>query len=487
MANQKNILISFLGVGDKERNYKDYNYIIDDVPSDDDTSLIQKALYDHYSKKYGQIDRVVMLGTLTSMWENVYFVYYFDDGFDDEFDKVLEKLCKNETYISEVKMPDCLTKLQNLLSKKINTDVKIELLHYGVTHEQIEANATIIMGLSKYFNDPNTKYNLLVDITHGFRSLPMYVMNLLIYLQNVQDNITIKHITYGMSELSNDKTWKKENGEKSCPVVDLNIPNYGIMDLSKWINGAYAFKEFGKGYKIAELIGNSNLNVKNRLKTFSDVMGADFLTDIKKQVQNLQSIKNEKCNPIADLLIPSVVNDYVKRFQSGSRDSKFQFEVAKWHFEHMNYSSAIIDLLEALITKVKEVCGINDSETAKIILGKRQEDEEVLPTDTLKKYLGEYLRQKKYNTEEQELEKFLEAKYSSLNGMLKIASTETQKKKIRSLLPQINPNGKNAFELVYSINPFRNAIAHQNDLNVFSIDDIIKVTDLCIKLLGKII
>jgi hypothetical protein len=308
-----------------------------------------------------------------------------------------------------------------------------------------------------------------------------------------------------MSEMTNDDLWKNGNkkkgiakkGDKRCPVVDLNDPDFGIMALNKWINGAYAFKEYGKGYQIAKMLGyDPNVRSLNNSRgkiiyEFSDVMGADFLSGIKPQVNKLSGIKKKELyDSIAGILIPNVIEDYLNKFPQNIPNSKFQYEIAKWHYEHMNYSSAIMDILEALLSKVKEICDTTNSEYAKIYLGKKNVGENGLQDTQVKcniAKLESYLNNKRgqYNTNE--IISFLDNKHKWLKEQRDKARKQEDKDEINKILPQIKTEGKNAFSLIYSINVFRNSIAHQTDLSLFSIDDTISITKLCISLFGKLI
>lgn len=360
---EKNVLISFLGTGDRKGNYVDYYYEIEGNRQDTKNALIFKALYKHYKDKYGKIDNIILLGTLTSMWQNVYISF---DGDNDDTDNALKDLIDDENYLSPItSKPQCIEEVQKVVSSQTKSQVNIELLNYGCNKKQIRENAQIIMGLDKYFKEPNMQYNLIVDVTHGFRSLPLYVMNLLIYLQNVKANIDIKHITYGMSELTRDYKWKKDKGDEICPVVDLNDPEFGIMALNKWINGAYAFKEFGKGYQIAEMLKEDNVNndTVNKIKDFSDVMNLNSMANIDTKTEALLSIRSKDINPFANQVLKPVISQFSTKNTEGKDINKFKgnnskalLDLTVWHFKHKNFASSFLTILECMISYVCEKC-----------------------------------------------------------------------------------------------------------------------------------
>lgn len=370
--NEKTVLISFLGTGVKYSQYGSFIYEIDGNPiSENEISLFIRALSLYNKDKY---DKIIILGTLTSMWENVY--RSFDGCENDELDTELTSLIFDNNYMSEIDtMPNCLGLLQKYVAEKTQSEVIIELLRFGCNNEQIKENAQIIMGIDRFFDDPNTKYNIIVDITHGFRSLPLYVMNLLIYLQNVKSNIEIKHIYYAMSEMTNDDLWKNGNkkkgiakkGDKRCPVVDLNDPEYGIMALNKWINGAYAFKEFGKGYQISKLLNRpEEKDSVNKINDFSDVMNLNSMSNIDTKTELLLSIQDKDINPFANQVLKPVISQFSIKNNEGKFVNKFKgnnpkslLALTEWHFEHKNYASAYLTILQCLTTYIREKCNFD--------------------------------------------------------------------------------------------------------------------------------
>lgn len=145
-----------------------------------------------------------------------------------------------------------------------------------MNEEEINENINIILQLNQLLS---TGDELIVDVTHSFRSLPITIMNLLLYLRNVSSkNIKISHIYYGMIEMS------KEYGY--APIVDLKK----ILKLNDWIVGAMAFKQYGNAYQIAGLIQQEDTDVTNRLKHFSDVMNLNHLYAISQETQSLRAL-----------------------------------------------------------------------------------------------------------------------------------------------------------------------------------------------------
>jgi CRISPR-associated Csx2 family protein len=328
------VLISFLGTGrliDKnaeitlsKRRYDNAKYRIDG--KDYEKPFVAAVLKEHYS-----IDKTIFIGTPHSMWEEVYSSYSNNSADANKYVEIAE-YCDAANYTSELYVP-----YQDDIEAAIGNDSKVILIHYGLTEEEIQQNINIILGVEQYIHNQD---ELIIDVTHSFRSLPLMIMNLLFYLKSVSPkNITINHIHYGMLEATRELGF--------APIVDLNE----TMNVNDWITGAYSFKEFGNAYRIADLIETENKSVAQRLRDFSNVMNVNHLLRIKTESQRLASIKNEQYKTsMPKLILSQVIDDFTSNFKQQDKDSVFQFKLAKWQFKHKNYVSAYLSLFESIVT-----------------------------------------------------------------------------------------------------------------------------------------
>jgi CRISPR-associated Csx2 family protein len=283
-------------------------------------------------KKRYRIDRMILIGTVKSMWENVYEA--FAEHPDEEVTRKLQEVCVNANSGSPLELPH-LQELEAALGK----GSKVLLIKYGLTQEEIEYNNELILGLEHYLHDGDELY---VDITHSFRSLPMMLMNTLIYLKTVsRKRISIKHIAYGMYEATGELGY--------TPVVELD----SLLDTMDWITGAYSFMQFGDAYKIAErLKAEDYATLAQQLTAFSDVKNLGLLKAFEKQAKSLNQIE-EDMPPMARLIVPEVVNHFLSYFKDADGNTaKFQYKLACWYLEKHNYSSAYLAVVEAMVSHV---------------------------------------------------------------------------------------------------------------------------------------
>lgn len=334
------VLVSFLGTSmpsDREYRTADYKFSDGEVIT---TSFISAAIKQNYD-----VDKLILVGTVKSMWEEVYRTFS-KEQIDEDYYIRLSDFCQNASYDSELSLPD-VEKIEAVLG----VGSKVVLIKYGLNESENSLNQETILGIEQYLNKND---ELIVDITHSFRSLPLFLLNTLIYIQSVSPkNIVIDKILYGMLDIT------KELGY--TPVVNLR----SLLDTHEWIVGAYSFKEFGNAYKIAELLKEIDKSSYTKLKRFSDAKNLNYFDALEKQVQELQSFRGESELPtIAKKIVHPVVEEFIKSMSTTKEHYLFQFKLAQWHFQKMNYMSSYICLTESIISFVCVKLRLNENSKA---------------------------------------------------------------------------------------------------------------------------
>ena len=342
------VLISFLGTGirvkeSSTREYKKTTYNIDGKSYE--CSFVSVALREHLN-----IKKMILIGTTRSMWEEVY--REFASPIKDDIWTKMGDQCAQNGPDSELNIPN-----KEELEEAMGNGSKAVLVKYGLNAEEIRANSEIILGLESYLNDGD---ELFVDITHSFRSLPLFMMNLLVYLRDVSHKkISIASIYYGMFEASTHFGY--------TPIVNLSE----VLNVNSWISGAYSFMEFGNAYKISSLLdGDSNIKeskkYSNPLRAFSEAKNLNHLAELENQVGKLQVLRNTEELPlIARMVIDPVVKEFlttVKIKDGKFKHSDFQYQLAVWHKNNHNYTAAYISLNEAILTRACELYGFDSAD-----------------------------------------------------------------------------------------------------------------------------
>lgn len=326
------VLISFLGTSNSdEREYRTAKYKFEEG-SPIETSFIAKAI-----SKYYEIDRFILIGTAKSMWEEVYKRFTSDNKeFSENERKIYDEIkdcCIHANFKSE---PTIIHKSE--IEDALGNGSQILLVKYGLNQEELIFNASKIISIEQFLEDGD---KLVVDITHSFRSLPLMLMNALIYLQNVsRKKIQIEHITYGMLDITSEMGG-------ITPVVELN----SISKLSDWISGAFAFSEYGNAYKLSELMNDENKDAAKRLSRFSDEMNLNHIYSIQQEANRLSDLKDMTYKtPFPAMVVNPIIDKFTNIFQNCETHSKFQLMLAEWQYNNKNFCASYITLAEAIIT-----------------------------------------------------------------------------------------------------------------------------------------
>jgi len=327
------ILISSIGTGDikkdSDSDYKETVYTVDSKNYQD--TLTSKVIIEHFD-----IEKVFFIGTSGSMWDNIYFKYEGKD--DDYFDMLSNK--KKDTSITSSDL--------NQLEKQIDTYLqssgsRIFLIDYDKNNaDEIWANFEKLLEIAKFINDNDEIY---LDITHGFRYMPILNIFLLEFLSILhKKDFEIKAILYGMF------------AGNTSQIIDFKI----FFDLLNWIKAINDFKKSSNADQLVLLSKDIDEDASNVLLQFSQNLQManmfslwGFMKNASKKIKKLSQSDNKVIK-----LLSSEIVEIATRFDQASQ-SDFQYELSKWLYENKNYALSYIALYEAIITKICEEKGYN--------------------------------------------------------------------------------------------------------------------------------
>lgn len=222
----------------------------------------------------------------------------------------------------------------------------------------------------------NSKDQVISDVTHSFRSIPLLASVVLSYAKVVK-KIQVKRICYGALEaIGNQKEVEKiPEQERIVPVFDLTPFDY----LLGWARAVDIFLKAGRADEIKRLLGQKVApifkerkdedktslarrlsNFGNKLNSFCNNVMAVRGQKIEKGTFNFSSQIDElkaqtlipPMNPLFDLL-----QNRLYPFDSSKK--LLGFEAAKWCIEHKMVPQAYIFLLETVITALCKWHGDN--------------------------------------------------------------------------------------------------------------------------------
>lgn len=356
----KRVLITSIGGGNYEKDgvkyLKEYNKTVYEINGEKSivTTYMPKVVEEEF-----EVDKTIIIGTTGTMWDNVYKEYCKknDERIDRNYVRDLretERTSDRDTDIKELN----ISKLNEELINKVRGIV----IKYGLNREEIFENFNSIIQLEEEFNDED-EYEVILDITHSFRSTAFWMFLVMTYLTDVSNKkIKIIEVTYGMYEA-------KKGKKDPSPIILLN----SFLEILNWIKGASELKQYGNSYYILNELKDSNddipEDIKKELRNFSNAMNMNYVGSLLESLKNLADLEKKKeidnIKGPAKHIIPSILKNFINDFninESNDERKKYllQATLAKWHCEQKRYAMAAININEALANYIANSLKLKD-------------------------------------------------------------------------------------------------------------------------------
>ncbi|OQB09885.1 MAG: CRISPR-associated (Cas) DxTHG family protein [Parcubacteria group bacterium ADurb.Bin216] len=317
------VIISFLGTGllGENRSYRKAQYMFDGDSSIYESSFMVEAI-----RQKESADKIIIIGTKQSMWEELYRVY--GEGDDDKYVNLGAKI-------------ECGEVSQSILDDLFSgTHVKCLLIDSGVNHDEIIANLEKVF---KYIPQVITDGDeIILDITHSFRSIPVLMYSVLDFIK-VSMKVDVR-IYYGMLEYA-----ASNNG--IAPAVDLSS-YYRLLDWSKAVD---KFIKYGDGDGIAEMVKDQIPQLASKFNRVTDSFRVMQLTGVQGDLKKIDELVRANESILELKIFQQKIFEFVDRFKDVKTLSFFQLEVAKWYFENKFYALSYLVLVEAIISRCGEL------------------------------------------------------------------------------------------------------------------------------------
>ena len=311
-----NILITNLGKGRRNADgYLKIKYRLDENESRE-TPFIGQALLELIPA----IDKVVVLGTVGSIW----------DAWWQADETLLEKHTEFLTMLSgkvqnEVVDIGALSELADILTNHFGKEIQCKYIPDGLDEESQLNILQIVDSVGTRGDD------IYLDVTHGFRHLPMIEL-LSAFLK--RNDFNIKKIYYGALERSIDGV---------APVIDLK----GLFNLQEWIEAMSVLRDTGNVMPLSRI---------ESMKGFcADLEQYQFFIQMNN-VGNARGCANRIRGKIKDGDLPAEAILFKAQLESifdWGRDQEYanrQLRQAKRAMYTGDYLRAIILLNEAVIS-----------------------------------------------------------------------------------------------------------------------------------------
>lgn len=323
------VLLTFLGrVPKTESGYRPTRYDFGDGNDEPPTAFFGWSL-----QRRLRPDRLVILGTAGSMWDHL-----FEDNaaFGDADDAALELIGAVE---GQCVTTAHLAPLAPLLSERLGCEVCLALIPYARDSAEQVALLRIMA------DHVGTDDGVHLDVTHGFRHLPMLAILAALYLRSVR-GAKIDGIWYG--------AYDPDSG--AAPVHDLA----GLLHIADWLQALYTYDKDGDYGAFAPLLGPAGNLLADAAffeRTSNPVKAREKLTAWSGRADRFPP------DDPATALFSDALNSRVSWYRGGAR-ADWERALAHQYLDRKDYVRAVIYGQESVIsTKVAGQQGdMNDFE-----------------------------------------------------------------------------------------------------------------------------
>lgn len=314
-------LISFLGRGraDAQTGYRTATYRFD-------AGFVRTVPYFGLAlTDYLKPGSLILVGTAGSMWD----VFFEQQG---ELDAALIDAVADE------KVDDALLAThQRRLEEKLGLPVRCLLIPYA----RDAAEQAAILGSLAEAVQPNEKITL--DVTHGFRHLPMLALVAARYLTHVH-GVSVEGIYYGAFEMT------PPGGE--APVLKLD----GLLQMLDWVESLATYEKDGDYGVFAPLLAADGMD-KGRTQLLARAAFYERTSNPVRARETLNSVFTSV--ETHDGPMGNLFRDELKKrigWHRGQQRQDWELSLADAYLERKDYVRAATYLYEAFITRavVKE-------------------------------------------------------------------------------------------------------------------------------------
>ena len=320
-------LISSLGTGMyKEEGYRKTTYVIDEKRNFA-TRLFMEALL---QCQYREINQVILIGTHTSSWDVLV------EGENDYEVNLWDRLLNKNGNLSE----ELKSELENYLKERFKIPFIIKVHTDSVDENHIPELFECYSSIYPLINEGN---NILFDITHGFRSMPMLVYQALQYhfIDTPERKV---ELVYG----------EFKPGATQAPI--RNLSEY--WKYSQISAALHLFQQKLDGFTLAKLIKEDWPDGSKAIKALSDIVQANFalrFPEVLRQIHNAleKTPKNapEWIEKIKDTL------KKVEKLKDDKSTARTLYKYSKYLYDLNLNTQAIITLQNCIETAMAEKFG----------------------------------------------------------------------------------------------------------------------------------
>ncbi|MGV6817460.1 MAG: TIGR02221 family CRISPR-associated protein [Thiotrichales bacterium] len=326
-------LITFLGRVKKEEEgaYRCTSYSFPDGNNPEPLAFFGWALLERIKP-----DNLVVLGTDGSMWDHLFEGDIDLGGHSEEERTALIDAVENQAVRQSQ-----LDELAPVLAAHLGCTVRLQLIPY--CRDEAE-QVTLLKIMNDHIDD---RERVHLDVTHGFRHLPMIALLSALHLQLTKD-AEIKGIWYG----SFDPDTKK------APVMELS----GLLRIAGWLQSLSSFDKDGDYRSFIPLLRSGGLGepaLENLSKAgyYENILNVGEATGQLRQALTKISDPQSKLSPDTALLMP-LINERLN-WIAEDRQFEKQLHLAQHALERKDYLRTTLYAYEAVITRLCQLDNVN--------------------------------------------------------------------------------------------------------------------------------
>lgn len=270
--------------------------------------------------------------------------------------------------------------------KELFPDI-IDRVEYKLIHNMKNENE-IWEVFDTMYNSIDNNDELVFDITHSFRSIPMLAVTVINYAK-VLKKCELCRVYYGAYEASQEEAGSNGKIKKVAPVIDLTVFN----EILDWSYAADAFVSYGNADKMREAYEKRMDRVNNYEKRYwsplksiitdmenvslciATCRGADasklsgnqgkHMKSVKASYQKLKQDRKEKQSTTGNEITPMIkllayVSDNLDKYFDCEKDYEIGLAIVKWCIEKNMIQQGYTALEETIKTYICEQYGLDD-------------------------------------------------------------------------------------------------------------------------------
>ncbi len=315
------VMLSFLGrVPKSQGSYRTTAYDFGDGAQQEPTAFFGWPL-----RRRLQPDRVVILGTAGSMWDHL---FEGDLAFGDEEEDA--RLALQEAVEDKQVTASHLAPLVPLLSERLGCEVVLDLIPYcRDAAEQVQ-----LLDIMASHVGEGDRVDL--DVTHGFRHLPMVSLLSALQLQTMR-RAEVAGIWYG----------SYDPDTREAPVYNLS----GLLHIADWLQALHTYDKDGDYSVFARLIEIHSGSLADYLRQAAYY---EQINNIGQARGPLKKFRQELETTTQDPLLQLFAEELQQRtaWVENRSLAERQYELAMHFLEYGDYLRAAILGFESLLTEL---------------------------------------------------------------------------------------------------------------------------------------